>query len=227
MDPKHLLTQLDKETKDLVTYDIRTGEVVSRNGVLQEKAKFVYSLQVADMVCYYLREGLSYRKIGLKEGMPSIHILYRWEALHPDFKERVKNARAGRADYYRDKAEDALDRCVDKDSVTMTKLKFDGFMKLAEKDNPAQYGNTKEGGGGNAPLQIIVQTGISREPVTVEVINEREDGQNIGLSQQHSGSSVITVEAEGSERHKEPSINSEAEDREATNGEPDGTEKKF
>mgnify|MGYP006928163700 CR=1 FL=1 len=204
MNPKHLLTQLDPATKDLVTYDIRSGEVVSRNGRLEEKAKFVYSLQIADAVCFHLREGMPLTKISKLSRMPSVHVIYRWMDIHPDFKERIKRAKEGRGEYLRDKAEDVIDRCVDNDSVKMAKLKFDSYMKLAEKDNPAQYGSTREGnGGGNAPLQIIVQTGIMRDdPITVEVKNERQDSSSNG-GDGSSRDATITVEAGGSKQIKE------------------------
>lgn len=213
---KYHITQVDPASKELVTYDIRTGEEVARAGQLVPKARFAYTLRAADLICFHLREGKSIHKIAKMPNMPGLHVLYRWMEVHPDFKERVKRAKGGRADYYRDKAEDSLDRCSHSDEVKLAKLKFDGYMKLAEKDNPADYGSVRESGGGNAPLQIIVQTGIMRDdPVTVEVKNERQDGTDLKQEQSSGASSFITIESEESREEKRGAEARSEEGREA------------
>ena len=108
MDAKYLMTLLDKHTKDLVTYDIRTGEEVSRNGVLANNSQLIYSLETADAVANLVREGLSLTKAANQLKIP-LHVLYRWKEMHPDFAARLKAAKAGRADYYRDRAADVIE----------------------------------------------------------------------------------------------------------------------
>lgn len=171
----YFITQMDPETKEMVRYDIRTGEEVSRSGKLVAKARFAYNMEMADTICYFLREGKSMNWIAKQPNLPSRSVIYGWMEAHPDFQEKVKRAKANRAEYHRDKAEEILEN-ADEFTVKVDKLKFDGYMKLAEKGDPATYAPGGNKGGGSAgPIQIVVQTGISREePVTVEVNNERE-----------------------------------------------------
>jgi hypothetical protein len=175
--PKNFfITQMDPETKEMVRYDIRTGEEVSRSGKLVAKARFAYNLEMADTICYFLREGKSMNWIAKQPNLPSRSVIYGWMEAHPDFQEKIKRAKANRAEYHRDKAEQVLEN-ADEHTIKVDKLRFEGYMKLAEKGDPEQYGSgPKKGSGGSGPIQIIVQTGINREdPVTVEVNNERED----------------------------------------------------
>lgn len=132
------------------------------------------------------------------EGFPQLSVMYKWQELHPKFKERIKLAKAGRAEYFRDKAEEVLDNTMEKEDVPVSKLKFDGYMKLAEKDNPLEYGRSQAQVSQAAPLQIVIHTGINRdEPQIVEVNNERKDGTDIGREkQQLEESSTVVVEAE-------------------------------
>jgi len=185
VDQKYALTLLDKNTKKLNTYDIRTGEIISSDGVITERNKYRYSLEIGDAICSLIREGHTLTKIAAMDGLPSLHLLYKWRNLHPDFKKRLDEARGDRADYYHDKAEAALEDVDEKEDVPVGKLKFDGYMKLAEKGNPTQYGARPPGDKIGA-LQIIVNTGIIRDdPVTVEVIDVGQD-QNTGQGQQSS-----------------------------------------
>lgn len=196
MEQKYLITQINKKTGHLETFDIRTGEVISRNGEMVQAHKFAYSLEIEDAICNLLREGYSLAKISRMEQFPQLSVIYKWQELHPKFKERIKLAKAGRAEYFRDKAEEVLDNTMEKEDVPVSKLKFEGYMKLAEKDNPAEYGRSQQQVGQQGPMQIVIHTGISRdEPTTVEVINEREDGTDIGREkQQLEKSSTVVVE---------------------------------
>lgn len=182
MDQKFMMTLLDRKTKKLKTYDIRTGEVVSTDGVLNQKAQMGYSLEIADAICNLVREGKTLSFIADLDQMPQLHVIYKWREIHPDFGKRLKQARADRADFYHDKAEHAVERVEDKDDVPVGKFKFDAYMKLAEKGNPSQYGQQRSIEGPGA-LQIIVNTGIVRDdPVTVEVIDE--ESKSSGREQQ-------------------------------------------
>lgn len=216
---KYHITQMDPETKEMVTYDIRTGEEVARNGKPAPKALFAYTLEVADTICYFLREGKSMNWITKQPNLPNRSIIYKWIEVHPDFAERVKRAKSNRAEYFRDKAEEVLERADDL-TIKSDKLKFDGYMKLAEKDNPVEYGSVQKAGGGSAPLQIIVQTGINREPTTVEVVNEREDGENPEGRESNRISSIVAIAKEDGgetsgreEARQEKESNQEGEER--------------
>ena len=71
---------------------------------------------------------------------------------------------------------------IDKDEVSALKLRTDLYKWGAEKANPNEYGvQTKITGDNNAPLQIVVDTGIKREEdneyIDGELSEEKEDEQ--------------------------------------------------
>jgi hypothetical protein len=170
MEQKYAMTLLDKKTNQVKTYDIRTGEVISVDGVLAENTKFLYSLEIGDAICNLVRGGMTLTEVSRVKGMPALCVIYRWREIHPEFKQRLDIARSDKGDYYHDKAVEVLEDIETKDDVPVGKLKFEGYMKLAEKNNPDRY-QQKGAGVAAGALQIIVNTGIVREdqPVTVEV----------------------------------------------------------
>lgn len=217
MEQKYLITTLDKQSGDLNTYDIRTGEIVSSNGVPVVSGRFAYSLEIADAICNLVREGQTLTKISRMKGMPQLHVMYRWMDIHPDFKKLVEGAKANRAMYNLDKAQQILedtDTTISRDELAAQKFKFDGHIKLAEKDNP----KLMEGKGGAAPLQIVVNTGILREGATTVDI----DGQAISIER---GQRVSVDGLDGREGGESGSLPVEdAEESSSTDSADDATE---
>jgi len=193
---EELYSFLNQKTGRFETYNMHTGELLMCDGELLVKDEFAYTVELSDAIAGLVREGKTYKKIAEMVNMPSIHTLYAWKDAYPDFKKKLELARKDRADRYYDRAVEELENrdLATKDDVPLAKFKFDGYMKLAEKGNPADYGQqTKVIGDAAAPLQIIVQTGILREniePITVE--NEHEEVQDSVGEQRRSG-----VEREG------------------------------
>ena len=64
----------------------------------------------------------------------------------------------------------------------MAKLKFEGYMRLAEKDNPEMYGNASQAVSGQGmSLKLVVNTGIVRDGNIVEGVEyEKKDDEDIG-----------------------------------------------
>lgn len=173
MEVKNTITLLNKQTKALETFDMFTGELVSSSTELVPS--FIYTVEMAQAICNLVREGHTLQEIAAMEGMPKLHAIYGWRSGHPDFKKALVEAKKDRAEYFHDKAVAALQSAegAAKEEVPAAKLQFDGWLKLAEKGNPEEYNPKPQMlQGGAAPAMIVINTGINREPTTVEVINE-------------------------------------------------------
>lgn len=181
MDKKYLMSTINKTTGSLETYDIRTGELVRSDGMALETGK-VYSEALGDAIAGLIGEGRSLISIAKQPGMPSVGVMHRWSMLYPSFKSKVQMARKYRADVYREKAESILENLADKEDVPVAKLKFEGYMRLAEKDNPEMYGNASQAVSGQGmSLKLVVNTGIVRDGSIVEGVEyEKKDDEDIG-----------------------------------------------
>lgn len=126
---------------------------------------YPYSLLQAEAIACLIAEGNSLRMIARRPGFPSLQIMRRWRTDHPEFEERLRNARKDRADYYVDKVIDAAEAATDKEDAPAAKIKIDAFRWAAGVDDPDMYANkAKVQGDAAVPITIIVNTGISRGP---------------------------------------------------------------
>lgn len=200
---KDTLTILNKETKELETYNIHTGELVGTNSSVAISSKIVFDLDIAEYICMQVREGATMKQISAKPNMPSYHVILSWAAIHKDFGRALERAKQDRATVYHDKAVEILEKddYLDKDSLNNAKFKFDGFVKLAEKGNPDAYAAkpTTVVAGGSAAPTIIVNTGITRIPKHVEgdsyaeatITHTERDG---GVQTLSAGDTDITID---------------------------------
>lgn len=175
---KHLTTLYNKEERRLETYNIHTGELISYEGMVP-KGFQPYSVEINFAICAMVREGKTLEQISQIPGMPPHHLMLSWKAYHPDFKKALAEARLDRAEVFHDKAvkvlDDASQTNLSKDDVPAEKFKFDGYLRLAEMNNPEMYNKKPTGNTGVGALQIIVQTGINREaPIVVDVTQRAE-----------------------------------------------------
>ena len=159
---------MDANTKDLVTlqedgklrtYNIITGELVYEEGRLLKDHKYAYTVESGLQIAALVREGRTLRQIASLPDMPSLHLIYAWKNHYPDFAQTLAQAKADRAEYFRDRAVDVLEETETEEELKVAKFKFDGYTKLAAQDNPAEFGQKREEGG-TAPTQIIIQTGV-------------------------------------------------------------------
>ena len=161
MDAHNLVSVQNKETGQLQTFDMITGEEVFRDGRLVKDHQFIYTVEDGMQISALVREGKTLKQIASLPDAPSLHLIYAWRRMHPDFAKSLADAKADRAEYFRDKAVELLDqKDLDEDGkLKVAKFKFDGYTKLAAQDNPAEFGQKREDGG-SAPTQIIIQTGV-------------------------------------------------------------------
>lgn len=205
MDEKSTMTLLNRQTGKLETFNIHTGELIVREG--EAKNSFVYSLEMADAICNLIREGCTLNEISKYEGMPPLHVIYRWRSYHPDFAEKIKKAKLDRAEFYHDKAASILETAsrATKDDVPAIKLQFDGYLKLAEKNNPEEYQAKPAQVAGAGTTVIMINTGINRRAITdgtkgiVEAESQSVGGQRISLGRIRGDSS-----SESEEEYREP-----------------------
>ena len=141
-------------------------------------------------------------------GLPPLYILYNWRRYHPDFKKNLEIAKKDRAEYFHDKAVQALIDAegATKEEVPGAKLQFDGFLKLAERGNPEAFNSKPQVlQGAIAPAMIVINTGINREPTTIEVNNEeicisgRDENELRGVHGDKGSGREEVIEAIGAE----------------------------
>jgi len=185
MDDKGELHLVDMVTGDIVKSAPRfedglvPGKQFAPQFVKGNTTFWNYSAVYRDLICQRVAEGMSLTKIAKQPGFPSTSIMAKWRQANPDFEDMYQAARQARAEAYADQIADSLDDMDDmkKDEVPAQKLKYDKLKWLAEKNDPKTYGTKDKGGEGNAPITMVINTGVPLEdedsPVTIEVNNEQ------------------------------------------------------
>ena len=150
-----------KTNGDIHEIDMFTGEVVQSTGVMpyNPKKKWVYCPSVVDnIVQTMIEEGLSLSKVCAKDKFPSLAVLARWRATFPKVDIEISMARKMVAQQFHDQIIEELE-----DNELPDKLKFEKLKYLASVNDPDRYSTrTKVSGDKDAPVQIVVSTGIVR-----------------------------------------------------------------
>ena len=198
--------------------DIETGEVTGESGQWVRPVSIItYNIPMADQVCELVRQGRTYAQIVERMGLGSVQTIYRWRNKHPDFEENLKAARRDRADYYHDQVMKVADGDIVKEEVAAMKLKTDIWKWGAEKANPQEYGNqTKITGDSNAPLQIMVDTGIKREEDGDEYIDGELAADAVGAIQDN----LEQEESVGKQPQEEIDARTSSGDKDVEEGRP-------
>ncbi len=125
-----------------------------------------YSDMIAEAVCDKYQEGLSIRAISNLPGMPPYNTIFKWMRTYPIFGSRMREARNMRAFHFENKALEEAEglKDVTSEQIQAAKVKIDTFKWAAEVNNREVFGkSTKITGDANAPLSIVVDTGIHRD----------------------------------------------------------------
>ena len=137
---------------------------MSPDKVLSPVPKYEFSKIIGDIICQRIVEGELLTKICADPNVPGYSIISRWRRENEDFHKAIRIATEERAEFYHDKALDTADGSNDKDTVANDKLKVDTLKWAAGVGSPDKYGTkTKVVGDANAPLAIIIDTGIRRD----------------------------------------------------------------
>lgn len=172
---------------DVQATNMYTGEVTIINK--EPKLYLKYSLPIGETICELIRDGKTFTEIAKVTGVPASAI-YRWRTLHPDFNEKINAARTDRAEVFHGKMVEIVEELAentDDNVLKNEKTRFEMYSKLAAIDNPATFGNkTTISGDGKAPIQIVLDTGIRRQPIddasTVQL--EREQSAIIAAAEE-------------------------------------------
>ena len=151
--------------------DLNTGKMYEP--AMVEADAYNYSLAMADVICALIRDGKPLTQICSMQDMPSVHRVYAWMALHPEFKIRYDQARKQRADAYHDRVMVIAEQAgtAHKDFVPGMKLAADLFKWGAEKGNPDIYGAKKDDSGPKGTnINITLHTGVLDSGLPTDIV---------------------------------------------------------
>lgn len=125
---------------------------------------YEYSDLTADLICQIIAEkGVSIRQIAGTLGIPPLRILRRWRSQFPEFERKLQIAGKDRAEFFLEEAIASAERAQNLKDAPAEKLRVDTYKWAAQVlDNDTFGAKTKISGDANAPLQIIIDTGIRR-----------------------------------------------------------------
>lgn len=184
----------NKDTNQLETICLESGEVISRAGV--DLSVYRFNLDTAMLICQKVREGMTMQAVSNELGV-DLSVIHYWQRANSNFAEEIKLARKDRADYYHDKVISIANEISDKDDVPVAKFKVDQYKWAAEKGNPDMYGAKTQVSGSieNKVSMIVLNTGINRIKKDIEVQYEQKDEGTSG--QQITGTDGKGVSANG------------------------------
>lgn len=122
-----------------------------------------YTPELAAEICGRLGAGQSVKAICAEDGMPAQSAIYRWIAMHPEFKEMYTQARVDSVDAL---ADDALAIADDSDGdVQRDRLRVETRKWFASKMQPRKYGDAvKLTGDPEAPVVALWK--VAEQPKT-------------------------------------------------------------
>lgn len=150
------------------------------------RSPWAYSETLIDIICSkILDDGKSLTAICKEPGMPPFSVLARWRRKFPEVEEKIKQARADRAEVLREQVVDEAmaelyHRDVDgnlvldasgkpvpitpsSEWIAQRKLRVGALQWAAGMDNPDRYGQkAKVAGDTKVTVQLLVDTGIRR-----------------------------------------------------------------
>lgn len=119
-----------------------------------------YSKITCDHICNLVSEGHTLSEIGLMEGLPNKTCIQNWQREYPEFRQAMKVARELRAEVFHDKIVEVAKNAKES-TAKRDRLKLDAYKWVAGVNDPGTFGNqTKIVGDANAPLKLIVETGV-------------------------------------------------------------------
>lgn len=134
-----------------------------------------YNPITAANICLLISSGYSLREINHMTGMPSEGTIFFWLGQNKDFKAAYEEARKARAEYYHDKIHEIAHTVKETNSKSKG-VAFSAFKHLASVNDPEKHGSrTKIVGDTNAPVAIIVDTGITRDKQDQSIVPQLEE----------------------------------------------------
>lgn len=143
----------------------------TQEGVDEAVSNWTYSPMVAGAIASEIASGGLITTLHKKHSWcPPYAILSRWMTMYPEFKEAIDAATEHRATVHFEEIMTVADEAYREargtdDQVAAAKMKIDAMKFLSEKGDKRKYGREKSEGDTN--VQIVISTGITREPKDV------------------------------------------------------------
>lgn len=178
-------------SEQLVEHELEDGRVVflekglSLDAYNKRSKAYVYSETICDIICQRITQGESLTRICKDENMPSYQQVSRWRRRYDHFEMSLRQATEDRGHVMRDMVLAETVGDLSKDEVPAARLRSEIRRWAAEKDNPESYGaRTKVVGDINAPLKLIIETGVPQpDDDSMGVING--EGREINTEGDH------------------------------------------
>ncbi|MGK9174118.1 ubiquitin carboxyl-hydrolase [Yokenella regensburgei] len=101
-----------------------------------------YTSEVADDICALIASGESLLKVCKKQEMPDKSTVFRWLAVHEEFRDKYAKATEARADaIFEDMFDIADDVIPDSAEVAKARLRVDTRKWALARMNPRKYGD--------------------------------------------------------------------------------------
>ena len=71
-----------------------------------------YTEELSDVICAYISEGMSIRKIEKLDGMPSMVTIFAWLRAHPEFLKQYTRAKSEQADANQERIQELVDDVI-------------------------------------------------------------------------------------------------------------------
>lgn len=138
-----------------------------------------YHPWIVDLICEKIANGGTLTKICKEKGMPSYTLLSRWRRQHPEVQSLLDEARRDRAEFHRDRAMDVTEEVKYEEDVAAARLKHEAHKWAAGVDDGKFSPRSKVEATLTTPMQILVSTGIDRNPASLETrdVGENTDGK--------------------------------------------------
>lgn len=169
----------DEVSRTVREYDIHTGQPVGIAKELDVGRHQPYSLHLVAAVCEQVAQGESLTKVCKKQGMPSYRQFCVWRKMHPEVSQMLEDARRDRAEALRDMALEEALKTEDKDDAVVQRLKHDAYKWAAGVDDQRFSPRAKVEASINAPMQIVLHTGIDRSLLQVDSVDGGKNDEKI------------------------------------------------
>jgi len=168
-----------EQAPPMVPYVLPTGETILVQkgldlGLLANTRAEPFSQVLVDLVCQKISEGGSLTNICKEDGMPRYTTICRWRRAHPHVSEQLEQSRKDRAEYLRDMALQEAEGAESRDPIGAHSLRVDTYKWAAGVDESKYSPKAKIEASINTPTQIIISTGINREPREVTNAPDKE-----------------------------------------------------
>lgn len=168
---------------ELPNGEVRYLEKTLDSGIFGNARKsWARNAVLEDLICQQLANGENIKDICKTPGFPTLSVFSKWMQ-DPEFKGRVSEARAMRAEVLKEEvlyqADQAIAEAEPEQSVAARKLKVDALKWVASVDSPDRFGNKTKVENSSTSTILIIDTGIRREdgaakdaPETIDVTND-------------------------------------------------------